>query len=188
VRRLLAIFIVITVAGCGSGQATTSATPSVPALPGETVTTAQGTPSTRPQARPGTATVAVNAQYAGFVSALCRDFRSRNARAITAQLPFYQYNSGLRYGQLGGGEGSTGDPSLMGTWLSHSSVRCVLYTPGVAGHGALLTQGWSQPGGWGLLDLDTYSGHWKINDFTFGKQSDLVYAIHTANPVLQYRG
>lgn len=185
-QRLVLVVVLLFLAGCGSSQATSTSTPAEPtstprALPGETVTGGHPTPGPHP--RP----VAVERTYAAFVTDICLAFRSRHASAITAELPYFQYNSGLRYGQLGDGEGQTGDIGLMNTWLSHSAVRCVLYTPGEAGHGTLLTSGWSQPGGWALLDLDTYDGHWKINDFTFGKQADLTYAMHVMHPILPYR-
>jgi hypothetical protein len=112
---------------------------------------------------------------------------TRDAGTVINQLPYYQYNSGLRYGMLGDGEGETGDPSLMRTWLSRSGVQCKYFTPDVAGHGTVLTRGWAQPGGWGLIEMDTFNGHWKINDFTFGGGPALYHAMRVAGPILAYR-
>ncbi|MGI8827024.1 MAG: hypothetical protein ACR2JC_15550 [Chloroflexota bacterium] len=130
----------------------------------------------------------VGGSYGSLLSDLCAAFRAKNAGAVTSQLPYYQYNSGLRYGNFGDGEGQTGDPSMMGTWLAQSTVRCVMFTAAAAAHGTLLTRGWAQPGRWGLVELDTFNGHWKINDFTFGKQRDLFSAMHVAGPIYRYRG
>ncbi|GAC1445531.1 MAG: hypothetical protein NVSMB52_06910 [Chloroflexota bacterium] len=102
-------------------------------------------------------------------------------------LPYYQYNSGVRYGRLGDGEGQTGDPALIGTWLAGTSIKCVLFTGDVAGHGTVLTSGWAQPGGWNLIEMDTFNGVWKINDFTFGDRSALYQAMQATRPVLKYR-
>ena len=43
----------------------------------------------------------------------------KDSSTVTKALPYYQYNSGLRYGMLGDGEGQTGDPGSMATWLAH---------------------------------------------------------------------
>jgi hypothetical protein len=67
-------------------------------------------------------------------------------------------------------------------------VRCQDYTPDIAGHGTLLTSGWSQQGGWSLIELDTYGGAWKINDFTFGDRAALYRAMQTSQPIVQFRG
>ena len=69
---------------------------------------------------------------------------------------------------MGDGEGQTGDPSLFSTWLAHGPATCVSYSPDAAGHGTLLTRGWPLGGGRALIDLDTFNGTWKFNDFTFG--------------------
>ena len=139
-------------------------------------------------ARP-TPTPTISPAYAAFVRTLCSAFAARNAGAVINSLPYYQYNNGLRYGNLGDGEGQTGDPSLMNTWLAGAHVRCINFTPDVAGHGALLTAGWAKPNQpASLLELDTFNGHWKINDFTFGSHAALYGAMQTAGPVLAYRG
>ena len=101
---------------------------------------------------------------------------------------YYQYNSGLRWGMLGDGEGHTDDPGLLNTWLSSSSVQCRSFTPGVAGHGTLMTSGWSQPGPWGLIEMDVSNGRWKINDFTFGGRGPLAQAMQVGHPILPYQG
>jgi hypothetical protein len=110
-----------------------------------------------------------------------------DAATVTAHLMHYQYNSGLRWGMLGDGEGTTSDPSVMSTWLSASHPRCQSYSPNIAGHGTLLTSGWSSPGPWSLLDLDLLNGQWTINDFTFGPRDRVARAMHQVNrPVLAY--
>jgi hypothetical protein len=108
--------------------------------------------------------------------------------AIIGLLPYYQYNSGLRYGYLGDGEGQTGDPNLMRTWLADARPRCVSFTPGYNAHGTVLTVGWRSPGPAALLDLDIFNGHWKINDFTFGSESALAQAMKTSSPIVRYYG
>ena len=101
---------------------------------------------------------------------------------------YYQYNSGLRWGMLGDGEGHTDDPSLLNTWLASARPRCLSYSAGTAGHGAVLTSGWSQPGPWSIVEMDIINGHWKINDFTFGTQQELERAMQVVKPTLPYRG
>jgi hypothetical protein len=129
----------------------------------------------------------ISRRFSGFVRTLCTALRRRDARTIVDSLPHYQYNSGLRYGYLGDGEGQTGDPSLLGTWLAKNQVRCVYFTPDVAGHGLLLTRGWPLPSGnWSLIEMDTFNGRWKINDFTFGRFPRLFQAMHLAHPILRY--
>jgi len=98
----------------------------------------------------------------------------------------YQYNTGVRYGNLGDGEGQSADPSILSTWLGSAVISCRYYTPDVAGHGTLLTSGWRLAGGWGLIEMDNLDGTWKINDFTFGTSSALYYAMHTSHPILAY--
>lgn len=127
--------------------------------------------------------------YHDFLRTICNALARSDASAIKARLPYYQYNSGLRYGVLGDGEGRTADPGLLDTWLQASPVRCQFYTPDLAGHGTLLASGWKQqPGGWGLIEMDTFNGTWKINDFTFGPRGALYFAMQTSHPVLVYRG
>jgi hypothetical protein len=124
-----------------------------------------------------------------FLRTLCGAMGAGNAATLTAHLMHYQYNSGLRWGMLGDGEGQTSDPSTMSTWLSGSHVRCRAFSPNVAGHGTLLTSGWARPGPWGLLDLDLLNGQWVINDFTFSTGPALARAMHgVAKPVITYRG
>ncbi len=133
-------------------------------------------------------TVAVSRDYASFTATICHSFATRDASTIINALPYFQYNSGLRYGTMGDGEGQTADPALLHTWLSSTTVTCNFFTRDVAGHGTLLASGWTQPGGWSLVDLDTYGGHWKINDFTFGDRATLYNAMHTGGPIVPFRG
>ncbi len=193
--RLAAIgLLAIALAGCGGGNPTAggSTATSTPAPSNTPIPPAKATPVTRrtsvsPPAQP-TPTVVVNAGYLAFVNSICRALSSHDTSSLTSDLPYYQYNTGLRYGMLGDGEGQTGDPSLFTTWLQGANVRCVKYTADIAGHGVLLTRGWSQPAPWSLVELDTFNGTWKINDFTFGGEVALSDALKTTQPVLRYRG
>jgi hypothetical protein len=124
-----------------------------------------------------------------FIRTLCKTLSSGDASGVDAHLMHYQYNSGLRWGMIGDGEGTTSDPSLMYTWLSGSQVRCRSFSPSNGGHGTLITVGWAQPGPWSLLDLDLLNGQWVINDFTFGSPARLARAMHSVSkPVMKYRG
>jgi hypothetical protein len=199
-RRLGWLFpLGLLLAACGSSNASLpSTTPTRPAQPTAAAThpaTPRATAATRPH--PGSSpvtspatpvVVAASNPYLAFLTATCRALAAGDAATITNELPYYQYNSGVRYGFLGDGEGQTGDPSLLGTWLQGGSVRCQYYTPDSAGHGTLLTSGWTRPGGWALIELDTYGGAWKINDFTFGGRSALYQAMQTSHPIVQYHG
>lgn len=185
-RYLLAAgVLVLALAGCGSSAAPAAPTPTA-------VATATGVPATVPGARsnatPRPAAVAVDGGFASIVRVICGALARRDAGTVTAALPYYQYNSGLRYGMLGDGEGQTGDPSLMTTWLAHSHVQCKLQSSGSHEHGTVLATGWPQPGGTALIEFDTYSGRWKINDFTFGVYGPLARAIQTAGPIVPYTG
>ena len=170
------VFVVVALsaalAGCASSQATAP------------------TPTARPTAvkhkATATPTVKLSAAYSAFVRGLCSAFRAGNGAAIRGSLMYYQYNSGLRWGMLGDGEGHTSDPSLIDSWLAGSHVRCTSITPGVAGHGTLLTVGWSKPAAASLLDLDLINGHWKINDFTFAGEQVLAQAMQVGHPILPY--
>lgn len=133
-------------------------------------------------------TVAVSRDYASFTATICHSFGTRDANTIINALPYFQYNSGLRYGTMGDGEGQTADPTLLRTWLASAKVTCNFITRDVAGHGTLLASGWTQPGGWSLVELDTYGGHWKINDFTFGDRATLYNAMQTGGPIVPFRG
>lgn len=133
-------------------------------------------------------TVAVSRDYASFTATICHSFGTHDASTIINALPYFQYNSGLRYGTMGDGEGQTADPTLLRTWLASAKVSCNYITRDVAGHGTLLASGWTQPGGWSLIELDTYGGHWKINDFTFGDRATLYNAMQTGGPIVPFRG
>lgn len=119
---------------------------------------------------------------------MCSAFSSGNAKTIIDLLPYYQYNSGLRYGTLTGGEGQTADPSLMQTWLASARPHCVSFTPGIMGHGTVLTVGWKTPAPASIVELDMFNGHWKINDFTFAGRPALEQAMKTSSPTIRYRG
>jgi hypothetical protein len=127
----------------------------------------------------------VGKPYAAFLADICSAFRRQDAGTIINLLPYYEYNSGLRYGNFGDGAGQTGDPSLMRDWLQGSHVRCSRYSPGLFGHGVVLTSGWKQ-GNWSLVEADIFNGKWKINDFTFGDQRTLYQAMQADRPILTY--
>jgi hypothetical protein len=182
--------LAVALAGCGLGGSNKSASPTSTPLPTPppTVTAApQATKAARPTAGP-TSTVAVSANYSGFIHRFCQALKQKDTNTLSSLLPYYQYNSGLRYGMLGDGEGETGDPSLFSTWLQNANVRCDYFTPDVAGHGTVLASGWIIPGPWSLIDMDIFNGAWKINDFTFGNRAALMRAMHTSHPILAYRG
>lgn len=185
-RRMFAVALLgVALAGCSS-----SAAPAAPTPTGAPVKT--GTPAAIPSS-PATAAahptpVHINAGFASTIGTLCTAFARRDSATVTSALPYFQYNSGLRYGSLGDGEGQNGDPSLMATWLANSHVQCKLQSSGAYGHGTVLATGWSLPGGTALVELDTYSGRWKINDFTFGPYGALVRALHTAGPIARFKG
>lgn len=181
-RILLLAALLVILAGCGTQAATP--TPAVTSTP----KAAAGSTATPKPAR-ATATVVVSPAYMSFLRTLCQAMSSGNATAVTTHLMHYQYNSGLRWGMLGDGEGQTADPSTMSTWLSGSHVQCRSYSPNIAGHGTLLTSGWARPGAWSLLDLDLLNGQWVINDFTFSTGPALAQAMHgVSHPIITYRG
>ncbi|MGH2443224.1 MAG: hypothetical protein ACRDFX_08680 [Chloroflexota bacterium] len=195
-RKLFPLLLLATaiVSGCGSSAshasvvhtATPTGTPAQPtpvkhasAGPTATVTVLAIKPTSIP-------TVVLGTTYARFLHQICGALSAGDATTISNALPFYQYNSGLRYGNLGDGEGQSGDPALLTTWLQGATTRCTKYTPDVAGHATVLTTGWKQSGGWSLIEMDTYNGVWKINDFTFGSKHPLVQAMKTSHPILTY--
>jgi hypothetical protein len=187
VRRQIVIVAcaAVLLAGCGSSAAPPTATPA-PAPTATSPSTSTTQPTAGPQA---SATPAVSATYRAFVTALCHDLAKKNSKGVQGDLPYYQYNSGLRWGMMGDGLGQTDDPSLMNTWLSAGNPACKAFTPDIAGHGTVLAGGWTQPGPWSLIELDVYPGkHWKINDFTFGSESVLRNAMRTAGPALPITG
>jgi hypothetical protein len=118
---------------------------------------------------------------------MCSALAKGDSNTLIRELPYYQYNSGLRFGMLGDGEGQTADPGLLATWLAGSHVRCTYMSSGDFGHGTVLATGWQRPAEAALIELDIFSGRWKINDFTFGKTGALFYAMQTAKPLLPYR-
>jgi hypothetical protein len=178
-QRLLALSVLLfALSGCGF-QLAASPTPT----PTEAPPTARAT-----AARPSPTAVHVDPGYASFVRGLCSALSSRNGSTVGSDLMDYQYNSGLRWGMLGDGEGHTSDPSLLNTWLAQAGPKCTAYSAGTAGHGVVMAVGWSQPGPASLIELDTISGTWKINDFTFGSRATLAQRMQIARPVLRYRG
>jgi hypothetical protein len=186
-RRLWAL-LVVAIAGCGSGAATPSspatlqtAPAGTPGLPSAGVTNVASTPTPGP-----TATVIIGKPYASFVASLCTAFRRPDVNTLISSLAYYQYNSGLRYGNFGDGAGQTGDPSLLRNWMQGSHVRCTQISPGQDGHGTLLTRGWKK-GAWSLIELDIFDGKWKINDFTFGDRRTLIHAMQVDRPIIAYR-
>lgn len=191
--RLLPLVVLVT--GC-SLSVSSSDKPSQTRVPATATATAhvQPTATPRPAATqappllPPTPRVVATRAYSTFVSSLCHALAARDSTTVINLLPYYQYNSGVRYGRLGDGEGQTGDPSLVGTWLAPARVRCQFYSPDIAGHGTILTRGWTEPGGWALIEADTFNGSWKINDFTFGDHRALFGAMQTSRPILTYRG
>lgn len=195
-RRIAGLaLLVILLSGCSVGKlsvggflaaptatSTPTATPTASPVP----TTTHVAPKATPRPTP---TPTISPAYAAFVHTICRALAARDAGTIINSLAYYQYNNGLRYGNMGDGEGQTGDPSLMNTWLAHAHARCMYFTPDQAGHGVLLTGGWAAPNlPSSLIELDIFNGHWKINDFTFGSQGALYTAVQTSGPILSYRG
>ncbi|MBV9279828.1 MAG: hypothetical protein JOZ41_07085 [Chloroflexi bacterium] len=184
-RRLALPLLAVALTACGSQ--------STPPPPPRTVTstpTTRPVPPTRPPPTPvPTPTVTVSKSFAAFRDRLCGAFARNDASAAINLLPYYQYNDGVRYGYLGDGEGQSGDPNLLRTWLAGTRVRCLFFTPDVAGHALLLTNGWPLPhGSWNLIEADTFNGTWKINDFTFGTRAALYRAMQVMQPILPYRG
>jgi hypothetical protein len=186
VRSIIPVVLLgLALSGCSSSASPSSPTPTTTAPTTATSPTVSSAPSSPP---PRPTNVPVDRGFAQTVRTLCAAFAHRDASVVTGALPYYQYNSGLRYGMLGDGEGETGDPSLMAGWLAHSRIRCTLQSSGSHGHGTVLATGWPQRGGAALVELDTYAGHWKINDFTFGPYGALYRAMQTARPLLRYTG
>jgi hypothetical protein len=179
-RSMAALLLMVLLGGCtATAGSSTTPTPILRATP----------PATRTARIPSpTPTVVVGKPFASFLHIVCSALASGNATTIIDLLPYYQYNSGLRYGTLGGGEGQSADPSLMRTWLASARPHCVTFTPGVMGHGTVLTVGWKTPAPASIIELDMFNGHWKVNDFTFAGQSALERAMKTSSPILTYRG
>src|SRR5579859_1161908 len=99
---LTTALLALAVAGCSSSSAPTAPTATSTSV-GRGVT---GTVSpTRVAPTPRPVSVAVDPGFAQAVRSLCAAFARRDAAAVTRDLPYYQYNSGLRYGMLGDGEG-----------------------------------------------------------------------------------
>jgi hypothetical protein len=186
------------VVGCGNSTARRGTAPALTAPAATAATRTAPTPHVSPTAsvsatsssRPSpSATVVLAPAYASFLHAICHALSRGDAAGVNAHLMHYQYNSGLRWGMFGDGEGTTSDPSAMYTWLSGSHVVCRAESANAGGHASLLTSGWARPGPWSLLDLDLLNGQWVINDFTFGAARPLARAMHgVAQPVMRYRG
>jgi hypothetical protein len=190
VLLMLVLALVLSACGPTGSGASAKPTPEVTATSALQPTRTQG-PVVEPTQLPPTPVrvVAISGSYKEFLRTVCAALSSRDTTTLRGALPYFQYNSGLRYGVLGDGEGQTTDPSALATWLASSRVRCSYFTPDVAGHGTLLASGWIQaPGRWSLIELDTFAGSWKMNDFTFGSRADLYAAMQTSHPVAVYRG
>jgi hypothetical protein len=186
VRYIMSVALLgLALSGCSSGSSPSKATET---STGANTAATRAVSPTHGAATPRPDLVAVDRGFAHAVRTLCAAFARKDASAVTSALPYYQYNSGLRYGTFGDGEGQTGDPSLMATWLSHSHVQCKFQSSGSHGHGTVLATGWPQQGGTALIEFDTYSGRWKVNDFTFGAYGPLWRAMQTANPLRPYAG
>lgn len=185
-RLAVLLVLVLCLSGCGvlGAGSSPTVTPTSTPLPPTPAPTQTPTPA-KPRA---TATPVIGRDYASFVDSLCRAFARRDVNTVIGALPYYQYNSGLRYGYLGDGEGQTADPSLARIWLTSGRVRCEYFTPDASGHGVVLTRGWAVPRGpWSLVEMDIFGGHWKINDFTFGSQGSLYRAMaSTSRPILRF--
>lgn len=181
---LCLLILAVLAAGCTSSGTGSKKTVAANITP--TSIPAPATSAPAPTSPPATPRIVLSSSFATFLSTICHALASRDVNVLTSALPYYEYNSGLRYGMLGDGEGQTGAPSLIGTWLQNASTRCRYFTPDQAGHATLLTSGWTQPGPWGLIEMDTFNGAWKINDFTFGAQAALWQAMQTSQPVLPY--
>lgn len=178
-RSVAALLLVVLLGGCAA-SAGSSVTPTPLSEPTPEPTHSVRVPSPTP-------TVVVGKPFASFLHIVCSALASGNANTIIDLLPYFQYNSGLRYGTLGGGEGQTADPSIMRTWLASARPHCVTFTPGIMGHGTVLTVGWKTPAPASIVELDMFNGHWKVNDFTFASQSALERAMQTSSPTVPYR-
>jgi hypothetical protein len=189
---LLLLLLTLSLTACGRAPSRGSSKPTLEA----TATSAPGaiqspTPLTVSTQAPSTPVraVAMSGSYRAFLRTVCAALSARDSATLRSELPYFQYNSGLRYGVLGDGEGQTADPGALNAWLASSHVRCTYFTPDVAGHGTLLASGWKRaPGQWSLLELDTFGGSWKVNDFTFGSRAALYAAMQTSHPIGVYRG
>ncbi len=121
-----------------------------------------------------------------LLKSFCTGAQEHNSNVVASFLPYYQYNSGVRYGQMGDGAGQTGSPDLLRTWVRTGHIQCVDTGPDISGHAVLLSRGWPRPGGWSLTEFDVYNGVWKINDFTFGHENILRNRMQIAGPLRAY--
>ncbi len=187
------VWPILILAACLTGCGFAGSAPSPTATRVAQAVSSPATSLTRTtSASPGatvTPTFVVGKRYLDFVKSLCQAFQKKDSNTVIADLPYFQYNSGLRWGMMGDGEGNTSDPSTVRSWLAASNVHCEYYTPGENGHGTLLASGWSQPGPSTLVEVDIYpSGKWKINDFTFGATKTLYAAMQAAGPSIAFHG
>ncbi len=179
-RSVAALLLATLLSGCAAA-ASPDSTPTPISRPTPAPTRSVAVPSPTP-------TVVVGKPFASFLHIVCSAFASGDSKTIIDLLPYYQYNSGLRYGMLGGGEGQTADPNLMRTWLASARPHCVSFSPGIMGHGTVLTVGWKTPAPASIVEFDMFNGHWKVNDFTFADRSALERAMRVSSPTLPYRG
>jgi hypothetical protein len=180
---LIAVVLTACSASHSSGPALTST--SVRAPRGPTISRTV-TPAPKPTLVASIPTPKPSSGFVAFLGSLCQAIGSHDAGTVQNALMNYQYNTGVRYGNLGDGEGQTGDPSILNSWLGTAVIRCRYFTADIAGHGTLLTSGWPLGGGWSLIEMDVVGGSWKINDFTFGSPSALYRAMQTSRPILTY--
>ena len=167
---------------CGSSNKST-----LPVSSAGTPGTAVPGPTAGPTRKAGAPTrVALSHAYNRLLKSFCTGAQEHNSNVVASFLPYYQYNSGVRYGQMGDGAGQTGSPDLLRTWVRTGHIQCVDTGPDISGHAVLLSRGWPRPGGWSLTEFDVYNGVWKINDFTFGHENILRNRMQIAGPLRAY--
>lgn len=171
--------VAVIVSGCGVLSGPTPTSTPVPTKPIPTPPVAHVTPT---PSRPQPLHIALPPSYRSFIDRMCHAVRTRNATPLINSLEYYQYNSDIYYGTFDRSEGQHAAPTELQTWLNGGSERCVRFGPALHGHADLVTKGWSFDGGWCILDLDKLGGVWKINDFTFGRRGQVLYALYSNNP------
>lgn len=121
--------------------------------------------------------------YVAFIRLVCQSFAGKSGASIVNLLPHYRYNSSDPYfGAFNRGEGQWAVPSVVRGWVKSGRIRCIRYTASIDGHGDIVTRGWALTGSWGLIDVDEFSGKWKINDLTVGTSSAVRHAFFGTAP------